>query len=216
MMEEYSPHKRNQNLSWSINQIKVLFNQAKRDNSATWIIYAALECRIIIERIEFELIVMAAHNSLDLTWQDLITEYKGIQKVNAKYKALKFRYQTFMEAFSKVLIPNHSIKAFDFKGAEDFQEKLSQYIHIYTRKTEELQYDSEFIQTGIKLIEETLSYLENMFTIQNDNYVFGVLDFSSLKNGFEIEFQQWLKSVDENIEALIDRLRVIAKKMTDK
>lgn len=215
-MEEYSPHKRNQNLSWSIKQIKVLLNQAKRDGSATWIIYAALECRIIIERIEFELIVMAAHNSLDLSLQDLITEYKGIQKVNANYKALKFRYQTFTEAFSKVLISNHSIKAFDFKSTEDFQDKLSQYIHIYTRKTEELQYDSEFIQAGVNLIEETLSYLENMFTIQNDNYIFGVLDFSSLKNGFEIEFQQWLKSVDENVDALIDRLKLISKNVINK
>jgi hypothetical protein len=214
-MEEFSPHIRHQNLSWSINQIKLLINQAKKDRSATFIIYAALECRNIIERIEFELIVIAANNSLDLTWQDLITEYKGIQKVNSKYKALKFKYQTFTEAFSKVINSEFTIKAFDFKRAEALQDKLSQYIHLYTRETEQLSYGSEFIQAGLKLIEGTIPFLENMFTLHNDNYAFGILDFSSLKNGFEVEFQNWLKSVDENVDALTERLRIIATKIKD-
>jgi len=36
------------------------------------------------------------------------------------------------------------------------------------------------MQIGIKLIEETIIFLENMFTIQDGNYVFGILNFSSL------------------------------------
>lgn len=103
-----------------------------------------------------------------------------------------------------------------FKKAEDLQSKLSQYIHIYTRRPEELLFESEFIQNGIQLIKETISYLENMFTIKDDNYVFGVLNFASLKNGFEIEFDSWLKTLDDNTEALTERLKKIAALHIDK
>lgn len=209
-MKNYDFHRREQNLHWSILQIKTLLGNAQKFKSSPFITYAALEGRIIIERIEFEILVMAAHDSLDIEWQDLIEEYKGIQKVNSKYKALKFRYQTFTEAFSNVILNDFSIKPFPFNKAEELQGRLSQYIHLYTRKPEELTFESEFIQAGINLIEETISYFENMFTLHDGKYVFGVLNFSTLKNGFELEFEKWLKTVDENVETLTENLRRIA------
>jgi hypothetical protein len=209
-MKKYNFHQREQNIHWSILQIQTLLENANNQKSSSYICYAALEGRMIIERIEFEILVMAAHDSLDLEWQDLIEKQNGIQKVNSKYKALKFRYQSFTEAFSKVVLINLPIKPFEFKKADDFQNRLSQYIHIYTRKPEELSFDSEFIQSGIKLIEETISYLENMFTLHDGGYVFGVLNFSSLKNGFEIEFEKWLKTFDDNVDTLTENLKRIA------
>lgn len=209
-MKKYDFHKKEQNISWSIHQMKTLIDLIKRQESTSLISYAALEGRMIIERIEFEILVMAVHNSQDIKWQDFIEEYKGIQKVNAKYKALKFRYQTFTEAFSRVIIDEFSIKPFDFKKAEEIQSSLNQYIHIYTRSDEDLKYEGRFIQDGIKLIEESIHYLENLFTYHEGSYVFGVLDFSSLKNGFEIEFDRWLKTLDEDIDELTTRLKKIA------
>lgn len=215
-MKAFNPYKREHNLHWSVLQIRTLLGNAIEKESSTYISYAALEGRIIIERVEFEILVMAAHESLNSDWQDLIEKQNGIQKVNCKYKALRYRYQTFTEAFSKVALNDIQIKPFDFKKAEDLQSKLSQYIHIYTRRPEELLFESEFIQNGIQLIKETISYLENMFTIKDDNYVFGVLNFASLKNGFEIEFDSWLKTLDDNTEALTERLKKIAALHIDK
>jgi len=209
-MNPFNPYKREHNLHWTVLQMRTLLGNALKLKSSTYISYAALEARMIIERVEFEILVMAAHESLNTDWQELIEKQNGIQKVNSKYKALRFRYQSFTEAFSKVILIDSPIKPFEFKKAEEFQSKLSQYIHIYTRKPEELLFESEFMQTGVKLIEGTIAFLENMFTIHDNNYVFGVLNFSSLKNGFEIEFNNWLNTLDEDVEALTERLHKIA------
>ncbi len=83
-MEKFNPHIRKQNLSWSIIQIKVLLNQSERDKSSTFLIYAALECRIIIERLELAPLVMAASSLDDNTWKNELDKFKGIQKLNTK------------------------------------------------------------------------------------------------------------------------------------
>jgi hypothetical protein len=211
-MEIYDFHRREQNLAWSILHIKTLLDIAQKQKSSSLIIYAALEGRIILERIMFEILVMSAHDSMDLDWIDLIEEHNGIQKVNSKYKALKFRYQTFTEAFSTIILDDFSLKPFDFKKAEDFITKLSQYIHIYTRKQDEILFESEFMQSGVTLILEIIYFLENMFTLHDNQYVFGTVNFSSLKNGMEIEFEKWLKTPDEDVVALTNRLREIRDK----
>jgi hypothetical protein len=208
-MRPFNPYKREHNLHWAVLQLRTLLSNAIEQKSSTYISYAALEGRMIIERVEFDILVMAAHESVNTDWQDLIEKQNGIQKVNSKYKALRFKYQTFTEAFSKVIFDDLPVKPFEFRKAEDFQSKLSQYIHIYTRTSEEIKFESEYMQNGIKLIEETISFLENMFTIRDKSYIFGVLNFASLKNGFEVEFKNWLNTLDEDVEGLIQRLRII-------
>jgi hypothetical protein len=209
-MKAYDFYKREQNPDWSRLTIKSLLAYAKEHKCSSFIIYASLEARNVIERVEFEVLVIALHDSLDLEWRDLIEEYNGIQKLNNKYKVLKYRYQTFTEAFSSVILDDFSLKFFDFKKAEDFRSKLAGYIHLYTRMPEELLFESEFMQSGVKLIEEFISFLGNVFTIHDKQIVYGTVNFSTLKNGFDIEFKNWLNCVDEDIEALKERLREIA------
>lgn len=215
-MKSFNPYKREHNLHWTVLQLRTLLGNAIEKESSTYISYAALEGRMIIERVEFDILVMAAHESLNSDWQDLIEKKNGIQKVNSKYKALRYKYQTFTEAFSKVVLNDLPIKPFEFRKAENLQSKLSQYIHIYTRKPEELMFESEFIQSGVQLIEETISYLENMFTIKDGNIVYGAFNFASLKNGFDIEFDNWIKTLDEDTESLTERLKKIATLHNDR
>jgi len=208
-MIKYDFHKREQNLDWSIKTIEVLLENSTRLESASYLIYAALECRIIIERVEFEILVMAAHESENKEWIELIKSFKGIQKVNSKYKGLKMRYQTFTEAFSKALIEDYPLKPFDFKAAETLQSELSQYIHIYYRQKEELDFESTFMQAGFQLIKTTLTFLENLFLKEDDGYLFGVLNFASLKDEVGYEFKDWLQRKDEDVESLTNRLIAI-------
>jgi hypothetical protein len=196
-------------IGWSIEQLKTLLSTALNLKSSTIISYAALEARITIERIEFELLVMAAHKSLNLEWADLIETYKGIQRVNAKYNSLKYRYQTFTAAFSNALSVDLPLKPFQYKKSEEFLSRLAQYIHIYSTKPDDLQFESIYMQSGINLIKEFIAFLENMFPIVDGSYIYGIIDFSTLKHGMDVEFQNWLKETDENIEALTDRLRII-------
>ena len=214
-MIKYNFHVREQNLDWSITQIEVLLDNCLKQKSTPYLLYAALESRMIIERVEFEILVMSAHESDDEEWITKIKEFKGIQKVNSKYKGLKMRYQTFTEAFSKVLIEHYPLKPFDFKKSETFESELSQYLHIYYRTKEELDFDSKFIQSGIELIKSTLSFLKNLFLKREDGYFFGVLNFSSLKDEVGIEFRDWLQRKDEDVESLTNRLIEINEKINN-
>jgi hypothetical protein len=212
-MRHYDFYKREFNPSWSVIQIEELLKVVIEKKSSTLISYAALEGRINIERIEYEILLMSGHNLVGPEFNDIIGDYKGIQKVNSQIKALRYRYQTFTEAFSNVIVDEFSLKPFDFKKAEELQSNLSHYIHIYTREPSDIFFESDYMQKGISLIKETISFFNNMFTIHDGAYIYGILDFNSLKNGFEIEFKKWLVSVDNDVDALTIRLKNIAENL---
>ncbi len=145
-MEKFNPHIRKQNLSWSIIQIKVLLNQSERDKSSTFLIYAALECRIIIERLELAPLVMAASSLDDNTWKNELDKFKGIQKLNSKLKSLKFKYQSFTSAFAKAVLENCPLLPFDYKTAENLQSKLAKYIHVYSKTDNDFLFESDYVK----------------------------------------------------------------------
>lgn len=211
-MEKFDFNKRYQNIDWSIKQIEALLILAKRHNNSSFVIYAALEGRNIIERIEYEILVMAAHKFLDESWKDLIESKNGIQKVNSKYKALRFKYQSFTEAFTNALIDDLSTKPFKFKLAEEIQSELAPYIHVYTRNDDDLNYGSLFISNGILLLQKIIKFLKNSFTLDSEGYVLATLDFDSLSVSYKIEFKNWIDSKEEQTDELTHRLIEINNK----
>ncbi|MDD3789719.1 MAG: hypothetical protein PHO94_13655 [Petrimonas sp.] len=209
-MEKYSFADRRLNVHWNILQMKVLIENAKMQNGSSFVSYAALEGRIAIERIEFSILLGAANQSnLELSkWLNIISQYQGIQKVNNQLNALKYKYQTFTEAFAKAVV-GMNIKYFDFKKAEELKNNLSQYIHIYAKKEDDFIFKSDFIQDGIKLIESVISFINMYNNPTEKGYTYAILDFNSLKNGMDLEFYDWLKSKNDNVEILTERLREI-------
>lgn len=201
-------YQREQNLCWSINQIDLLLCNVINKRSSTFISYAALECRMIIERLEFQIVVLAAKDFLDDDTYKQISDYRGISRANDKYKGLKFRYQSFTEAFAKAVVGDHTIKYFQFRKAEEIQTGLNEYIHIYSRLNDELEFDSQFMQSGIVLLKETIHFLKS-------NMNLAVIEKSSLKNGFDIEFKHWLNSKDVDIDALTLRLKEIVRQFSE-
>jgi hypothetical protein len=178
---------------------------AKEKKSTSYISYAALEGRIAIERIEFELLAIGSQKYLTDEWLDLIRGYKGIDKANSRYKSLKFKVQSYTEAFASVFT-ELPLKAFEFRKASDYESKLADYLHLYYRSNEELIFENEFMQKGILLIEEVISFLNSLFVKFQNNYIFGVVDISTLMNGAEIVFQKWLINISNDIEIVIYEL----------
>lgn len=211
-MEKFNPYIRRQNLSWSIFQIKMLINEIIKNKSSSFISYAALECRIIIERLEFAPLVMAASSLEDESWKIEVERYKGIQKLNSKIKTLRYRYQTFTTAFSEAIFENISLIPFDYKKAEDLQGDLAKYIHIYTKADEDFKYDSVYVKDGIKLLDKALDFLENSCSVNNGAYFQGALDINSLSKEMRNEFNDWVNRKDEDIIALTERLTKIREK----
>lgn len=208
MVYTYDFHKREPQNSWQLKHCEVLLDEAFTHNSTSLVLYAALEGRNLLEKIEFDIMLMSTDNT---EWESLAQMAKGkngLSRSNSKYKALKYRYQTFSEAIVKVIL-DFELNVYDFKTSEELQNKLAEYIHIYTRTPEELEYNSDFIQSGIKYINETISFVKSYFVVHNYGYSFGILNFSTLSGSMKNEFDKWKAGVSEDTDELYNKLKEI-------
>ncbi len=122
---------------------------------------------------------------------------------------MKYRYQTFTEAFSRAIIADVSLKPYNFRKSEDYQNELSKYIHVYYRTTEEVEFSTQFIQDGLALITKVTEFIKAYFVKKDEGYVFGIVNFSTLKGSFKDEFDKWLVEKSEDTESLYERLNDI-------
>lgn len=211
MSNQYDFGVRFQNFHWSKITIENLLEQSKKQKNSSTLIYAALECRIIIERLEFETIVISANSRFTIEDFNDIKKQHGIQRANKQYNALKYKYQTFSEAFSQVVTPELRLKAFNYSKSDKIKDKLSQYLHIYSRTDEELAFESSFIQQGYSDVQSAIDFLHSYLSKNEDGYYSGVLDFMTLPEPIRNEFVSWLNSSEQNIEGLTERLIRIVK-----
>jgi len=158
-MSEFDTNKRSLDANWLLAQIDLLIYSAKKLSNSSFVIYAALETRNLFERIEFELLAIAAKGTDTEIFLRGIRCKTGIKKTNDEYKILKFRYQSFSSAATKAIFEGGSLNMFDYKKSKEFHSNLSQYIHTYSRLPEDIIFESEFISSGICLIEECVNYL---------------------------------------------------------
>jgi hypothetical protein len=206
-MPEFKPHERSLNSSWLIAQINRLIGSAKNFSDSSLVIYAALETRNLFERLEYELLGMAAKGTETEEFLKGIRGRTGIQQTNKKYKVLKYRYQSFSSAATKAIFEGGALNKFDYKRSEQYCGELSQYIHTYSRMPEDMLFSSDFIRSGIELVEECINYLmTEFFEIIDGGLTYGVFDFNTLTPSVRQEFENWLNGVDENEEELLKRL----------
>jgi hypothetical protein len=93
--------------------------------------------------------------------------------------------------------------------AQDFQSKLADYIHIYMRTDEELEFESPFIQKGVVIVESTLDFILNSIGKDENGFIQATLNFNTLNEPMKAEFSDWLNRKDEDIEGLKERIRKI-------
>lgn len=133
----YEYHKREPHNSWQLKHCEVLLEEAEKYNNTSLVLYAALEARNLLEKTEFDLMLMSTEKSEWEALSQMARGKYGLTKSNNKYKALKYRYQTFSEAITKVIL-DFSLKVYDYKASEELQNGLAEYVHIYTRTPDEL------------------------------------------------------------------------------
>lgn len=204
----YDYHKREPHNSWQLKHCEVLLEEAVKYNNTSLVLYAALEARNLLEKTEFDLMLMSTEKAEWETLSQMARGKYGLTKSNNKYKALKYRYQTFSEAITKVIL-DFSLKVYDYKASEEVQNNLAEYVHIYTRTPDELEYTSEFVQTGVKCVNEAISFVKSYYVIHDNGYVFGILNFTTLSGSMKAEFEKWKADVSEDTEGLYNRLKEI-------
>lgn len=207
-METYDYHTRVNHQGWLLSHIEVLTNEAEKNQNASFILYACLECRNLLEKTECDILLMSTSQE---NWLSLIEKVKvrsGIQNVNKELKTLKYRLQSFSECLSRV--SNLPVKTFDYKKSEELQKQLGEYIHTYTRTDNEMTYGSEFLNQGLTRIKETLDFIKSYYVKVGASYNFGMLNFETLKGGlFYKVFLEWRDTVDTDTEALYLKLKTI-------
>ena len=211
---KYDYHKREPHNSWLLKHCEVLLEEAKKNNNTSLVLYAALEARNLLEKTEFDLMLMSTDKDEWETLSQMARGKYGLPKSNNKYKALKYRYQTFSEAITKVIL-DFELKVYDYKASEELQNNLAEYIHIYTRTPDELEYKSDFIQTGVKSVNEAISFVKSYYVTHDNNYVFGILTFSTLSGSMKVEFEKWKADVSNDTNDLYNRLKEINDKESD-
>lgn len=208
MSQTYDYHFRHPSQSWLLMHITVLLEEATKYKNSSLVLYAAFEARSLLEKIEFDILLMSVEESEHENLRSMASGKNGINKTNNQYKTLRYRYQTFSEALTKVIL-DQPLRVFDYSKSGRFQVALSDYIHIYTRPDDEFKFTSAFIQTGIQLCKEVVAYIKSYFVKVNDEYLFGILNFKSLNDPMKIEFEAWKKDVTEDTESLYLRLKKI-------
>lgn len=216
MKQQYNFHTRIQNPNWSIIHIKNLLEYSRRNKNPSFVIYAAFESRNLLERIEFTLIVMSANSTFGIEDFENIKKRHGIQKANKKFNALKFRYQTFTESFTKAVKPDLDLQTYNYKESEKIKDSLSQYLHLYSRTENELEFESDFIQKGFQHIKASTDFIDDYIANDENGIYYGVLDFMTLVEPMKIEFQKWLNETEQNNEKLTERLLEIVKNQKTK
>jgi len=206
MKLQYNFHTRIQNPNWNIIHIENLLEYSRQNKNPSFVIYAAFESRTLLERIEFELIVMSANSAFGIEDFENIKKRHGIKKANKKFNTLKFRYQTFTESFTIAVKPDLNFQTYNYKESEKLKENLSQYLHLYSRTDKELEYESEFIQEGFNHIKKSTEFLNSYFSKDTNSLYYGVLDFMTLAEPMKIEFKKWLNDSEQKNEKLTKRL----------
>ncbi|HEY5391250.1 MAG TPA: hypothetical protein VIJ57_03960 [Hanamia sp.] len=208
MLQQYDFHKRNFSVGWQLIHIDVLLDDAIKYENVSFIFYAALEARNILEKTEFDLILMSTDET---QWDEVLALAKGkngLNRGNNKYKALKFKYQSFSEALTKVIM-DFSLKLYDYRASEQLQSQLADYIHIYTKTPDELKFSSDYVQRGVCIINETISFIKKYYVVQDEGYVCGLLNFNTLSKPLKDEFEKWKNSVSEDVESLYLKIKEI-------
>jgi hypothetical protein len=186
MAEIYDYHKRIQSESWLIVHIETLIKEAKANSNSSFVLYAALEIRNLIEKISYDIILLSTDTN---KWSEIEKSAKiihGIDNVNDTYKTLNYKFQTFSEAISK--LADLPAKVFDYNKSDLLKKKLGEYVHIYTKKQTDLNFGSEFIKNGILIIEESLDFIKNYFTKKDNFYEYAILKISTLPDEYKSEF----------------------------
>lgn len=197
--------KREQRIQWLLAFTKKLLEKAVDAQNASLIIYAALECRNMLEKIEFDLLLVTNDNKDRNELVEVAKGKRGLSKANNDYKTLKYKYQVFFSAFMEAFQFPLPIKPFDFKQSEQIQASLGDYVHIYTKLTPDFDFNSKFVNDGLALISDAIHFIEDFCLKEDENggtsITYGGLKLSSMPLEMAKLYDNWKNSAGTGVEA---------------
>jgi hypothetical protein len=205
----YKPSYRIHEPPWLIWHAKDLFEKANKQGDSSKIIYSCLELRNCLEMVEFRMILASVEEHEREPLKFDAKPRHGINKVNDKVKSLKYKYQTFYRIVCETV--GRFGNPFDFSKSAQLKEELSDYVHTYTRTTQELNFDSEYIKKAKNLIRLTIDFLEQVLNKTENTYTLQNLSITALSEEDRKILNDWkagtIKEEDELREILKKKKR---------
>jgi len=205
----YDYHTRENNNSWLLKHIDVLLEEAEKNMNISFVFYAAFECRNLLEKTEFDLILLSQNEEVRENLVEIAKGKNGIRKINEKYKTLKYKYQIFNEVLCRVIIDDIRVKVFDYIKSGNLQTELGEYMHIYTLIESDYNFNSQFIQNGIHLIKKTIDFVKSYYTLTKYGYLYGIINYNSIQGSIKQVFDNWRSSPSFDTEKLYNELNEI-------
>ena len=196
-MAQYIPSQRYHEVVWMLIHSEDLEKKAKRQFDTSKVLYCCLEIRNALEMVDFHLIIASVPNSEQDAIAEIAKNYHGNDRVNNKLKSLKEKTQKFYECVCDELnIPG---KFYDYKKSNLLKTQLSQYIHTYTRKPAEMEFNNPFIKSAFPIINEAREFIKNSLISDGESLIVQNIDYASLSTEDKELFQQWKQDkIDES------------------
>lgn len=209
-MEQYNAYKRREEATWIYAHVNNLLNAAIRKSDSTMVIYACFETRNFLEKLEFYIIMAALTLEERIKYMKNVENMRGLNSAFGKIiKERAYTYITFMNALCKAKsVPFELLGDFDFKSSNRFKSDLNAYCHIYSRLQPELNFESDFIQNGLKLPVKVFNHLKDKKVLDDvKGITISGISVSELKGDSVIILEKWRKKEIKTEEELIKILK---------
>lgn len=203
-MREYNPTKRLQDPYYLTINAEVLKVGAIATENSSALIYACVDLRTSLELIEFIILLGSVSQELRPEIIELGKTKNGIDKANKRIKSLKEKFQFFYQAVCE--IAKVSGKKFDFKKSDDLQFALSKYLHSFIRHPLDINFNSEFMQSAIPLIDDTIKFIRDYISYDNSEMKIQCIDINSIPLEDKMLLEEWKNSSKMTYEELKERL----------
>jgi hypothetical protein len=203
-MREYNPTKRLQDPLYLTINAEILKSGAITLKSSSPLIYACVDLRTALELVEFIILLGSVSDELRPEIIELGKTKNGIDRANKKIKSLKEKFQLFYQAVCEVA--KISGRSFDFKKSDDLQFRLSKYLHSFIRPPSDIDFDSEFMQSSLSLIDETIKFIQDYITYDNNELKIQSIDVNQIPADDLLLLEEWKNSTKMTYDELKKRL----------
>lgn len=206
-MIQFSHNRRVNEFEWIVCQINNLIKTSDADCNSSYVLYACLESRNLLELLEFTILKLSMMPE-EFNNKILFIEKKnGLEKCNKRIRTLNLKYQLFNSVCLKVGYDLNS-QSLKIKEVIDLKSQLARYIHSYYLSNEELKFESGFIQEGKNFCEKAIIlYRESTIVSGDGKRKISCFNPDTLSNGLKKIFEDWKKSPNENTKILEAEVR---------
>ncbi len=89
----------------------------------------------------------------------------------------------------------------------ELKTRLSNYVHTYTRTNEELHFNSDYLKTASKLINETINFIEYSLNRKGNSYLLQNICISTLNDQDKKILTDWKSGKIRDEDALKEILK---------